>query len=39
MHIKIYMAPITTDEKRGHEFDGEQGRICGRVWREKIIVT
>ena len=25
------------NEKRGHEFEREQGEVCGRVWREKIM--
>lgn len=29
------MLAITLDGKRGHEFEGEQGRIFRRDWREK----
>ena len=38
-YIQIYMAPITTDEKRGHEFKGEHGRLCGWFYREESIVA
>lgn len=27
------MYALTTDLKRGHEFEGEQGGVYGRVWR------
>lgn len=28
------MHAITTDEKRGHAFEGKQGGECERAWRE-----
>lgn len=28
------MHTITTDKyRRGHEYEGKCGRVCGRVWR------
>lgn len=27
---------ITTSEKRGHEFEGEQGEVFGRICREEM---
>ena len=33
MSISIYV--IIINEKRGQEFEEDQGIICGRVWRKK----
>lgn len=32
MYMHMYV--ITMNEKRGLEFEREQGRVYGRVWRE-----
>jgi hypothetical protein len=29
------MKAITIGKKRGHQFEGEPGDVCGRVWSEK----
>lgn len=34
MHIYIFPRNNII-EKRSHEFDGEQGRVYGRVWNEE----
>lgn len=33
--IYKYMHAIRMNGKRGCEFEGEEGGICGRVWREE----
>lgn len=35
MCLCVCVGKTTTDEKRGHEFEGEQGEIKERVWREE----
>ena len=34
MHVQ-YVCAATINEKRGHEFEREQGRLYGRAWRGK----
>lgn len=31
MHIYIYIHTITNDEKRGHKFQGDWGKVDGGV--------
>ncbi len=34
IHTYTYMHMTTINEKRGHEFEGTQGEIYRRIWRE-----
>lgn len=35
VYTNTYMHAITIDEKRGHEFEGDQEGVYERVWREE----
>jgi hypothetical protein len=35
MYLETHPPPPSINEKRGHEFEREQGGLNGKVWREE----
>lgn len=35
IHVHTYVHVITSNEKRGHGFEKEQGKVYVRMWREE----